>query len=48
MPDWWHELSFDLLCILNSIAAAAALVGVHSLRRQIHDLLTRGNRGTPA
>lgn len=35
MPGWWHEGLFDVLCLINSLAAAIALVGVHSLRRRL-------------
>jgi hypothetical protein len=35
MPNWWHEGAFDLLCIFNSIAVAASLVGLHSVRQQL-------------
>ena len=35
MPGWWHEGLFDVLCLINSLAAAVALVGVGSLRRTI-------------
>ena len=39
MPEWWHELTFDLLCILNSIASVSALIGVAALRHKMHALL---------
>lgn len=35
MPNWWHEGAFDLLCIVNSVAAAISLVGLHSIRQQL-------------
>lgn len=35
MPNWWHEGAFDLLCIVNSLAVAVALGGLHSLRQQL-------------
>ena len=40
MPNWWHEGAFDLLCIVNSIAAAVSLVGLHSIRIKLAKLLT--------
>jgi hypothetical protein len=46
MPAWWHEGVFDVLCIINSIATAAALVGLGALRRKIAKLVEgNGTRG---
>lgn len=39
MPTWWHEITFDLICILNSIASVSALIGVAALRHKMHTLL---------
>lgn len=44
MPDWWHEGVFDVLCIVNSIATALALVGLGSLRRKLAKLIEGNGR----
>ena len=41
MPGWWHELIFDWLCIVNSLAAGVALVGVADLRHKLKTMLGR-------
>ena len=35
MPGWWHELTFDFLCIVNSVAAGLALIGVADVRAKL-------------
>lgn len=42
MPAWWHEGLFDVLCIINSIAATVSLVGLGVLRRQLAKLIASG------
>lgn len=39
MPSWWHEFTFDALCILNSLAAGLALVGVADLRHKLKAMI---------
>lgn len=39
MPGWWHEGAFDVLCIINSVAAAISLIGLGSLRRKLSKLI---------
>lgn len=48
MPTWWHEGLFDVLCIVNSIATAAALVGLGSLRRKLAQIVKGGGNGAIA
>lgn len=39
MPGWWHEITFDALCIFNSLTAGIALFGVVDLRHKLKALI---------
>lgn len=39
MPGWWHEFTFDFLCIVNSVAAGLALIGVADVRHKLQAVI---------
>ena len=39
MPIWWHEITFDALCLFNSVTAIIALLGVVDLRQKLNTLI---------